>query len=117
MVRILSTPRMILVGFVMLAAALWQFLMPVGAAPPQQETYPGETPTVAPIGVLPEVATPEVTGTPEVIGTPTVPPATGGGMGGGNSQSAPLMAIGGAIALAAGAAVVWRIGSRPHRSS
>jgi len=113
MVRILSTPRMILVGFVMLAAALGLFLMPVGAAPPEQEpAYPGETP----IAVLPEVATPEVTGTPEVIGTPTVPPPTGAGTGGGDSRSAPLMAIGGAIALAAGAAVVWRIGSRPHRS-
>ena len=47
---------------------------------------------------------------------PAVPPSTGAGTGDGNSWSASLIAIGGAVALAAGAALVWGIGSRRHRS-
>lgn len=111
MVRILSTPGMIVVGVFMVAAALGLFSTSVGAAPPPQYPYPGERPAVTPTAVLPYVATPEVTG------TPAVPPPTGAGTGDGDSWSAPLIAIGSAIALAAGAAVVWRIGSRGHRSS
>jgi hypothetical protein len=57
-----------------------------------------------PTAVLPEV-------TP-----PAVPPPTGVGTGDGNSWSASLIAIGGAVALAAGAVLVWGMGSRRRRS-
>jgi len=116
MVRILLTPRMIVVASVMLAAALGLFLMSVGPAS-GQEPYPGETPTVEPTVVEPYVGTPEATATPEATGAPAVPPATGVGTSGGDSQSAPLIAIGSAIGLAAAAVLVWRIASRPHQSS
>ena len=53
---------------------------------------------------------------PEVI-PPAKPPPTGAGTGGGDSWSTPLIAIGSAIALAAGALSVWQIGSRRRRSS
>jgi uncharacterized protein HemX len=116
MVRTLLTPRLIVVALVTLAAALALFLMPVGAAPSGQEPYPGETPTVAPTAVEPYVGTPEATETPEGTGAPVVPPPTGAGTSAGNSQSAPLIAIWGAIGLAAGAVVVWRIATWSQRS-
>jgi hypothetical protein len=47
---------------------------------------------------------------------PAVPPSTGVGTGDGNSWSASLIAIGSAIALAAGAVLVWGIGSRRRPS-
>jgi len=193
---------MIIVVFVMLAAALVLFSMSVGAAPPQQEPYPtpcpcvvvvsaaetapsiGEcipitcrvtdadgapsvgvectmsilsqpgtdaalTPTSAmtdekgeaaaelcvgsapgpivvlaaagccqgqvqvtaqrPMAPLPMVATPEVPA--------KAPPPTGAATGGGDSWPTPLIAIFSAIALAAGAVLVWRIGSAQSRTS
>jgi hypothetical protein len=48
---------------------------------------------------------------------PSAPPATGLGAGDGSSWFAPIAAIWGAVALAAAAVVVWRIGSRRRRSS
>jgi hypothetical protein len=203
MVRILSTPRMILVGFVMLAAALGLFLMPVGATPPGQEPYPPPYPSPCPCAVVVSAgeAAPstgecipiicrvtDAAGAPAVeigctmsilsqpgtdaaltaasamtdekgeaaaelcVGSapgpivvvaeaeccqgqvqvvvqpptptavlpeltpPAVPPPTGVGTGEGNSWSAPLIAIGSAVALAAGAVLVWGIGSRWRRS-
>ena len=203
MVHIPSTPRMILVGFVMLAVALGLFLMPVGATPPGQEPYPPPYPSPCPCAVVVSAgeAAPstgecipiicrvtDAAGAPAVeiactmsilsqqgtdaaltpasamtdekgeaaaelcVGsapgpivvvaeaeccqgqvqvvvqapTPTAvlpeltPPAavppTGVGTGDGNSWSAPLIAIWGAVALAAGAVLVWGIGSRRHRS-
>jgi hypothetical protein len=203
MVHITSTPRMIVVGFVMLAVALGLFLMPVGATPPGQEPYPPPYPSPCPCAVVvsageaapstgecipiicrvtdaagasaveigctmsilsqPEtdaVLTPASAMTDEkgeaaaelcvgsapgpivvvaeaeccqgqvqvVVQPPTptavlpesTPPAavppTGVGTGDGNSWSAPLIAIWGAVALAAGAVLVWGIGSRRHRS-
>jgi hypothetical protein len=58
-----------------------------------------------PTAVLPEV------------GTPVVPPATGAGTGGDGSWPVWLIAICGAIALAAGSVFVWQIGSRRRPSS
>jgi hypothetical protein len=203
MVHIPSTPRMILVGFVMLAVALGLFLMSVGATPPGQEPYPPPYPSPCPCAVV--VSTGETApstgecipiicrvtdaaGAPAVevgctmsilsqpgtdatltaasamtnekgeaaaelcVGSapgpivvvaeaeccqgqvqvvvqpptptavlpeltpPAVPPSTGVGTGDGNSWSASLIAIGSAIALAAGAVLVWGIGSRRRRS-
>jgi hypothetical protein len=51
-VHIPSTPRMILIGFIMLAAALGLSLMPVGATPPGQEPYPPPYPSPCPCVVL-----------------------------------------------------------------
>jgi hypothetical protein len=48
---------------------------------------------------------------------PAAPPPTGLGADDGTSWFAPLIAIWGAVALAAAAVVVWQIGSRRHRSS
>ena len=62
-----------------------------------------------------EVTTLTSTGAPPA--TPAVPPATGAGTSGGNSSPASLIAICSAIAVAAGAVLVWRIGSRRRRSS
>jgi hypothetical protein len=203
MVHIPSTPRMILVGFVMLAVALGLFLMSVGATPPGQEPYPPPYPSPCPCAVV--VSTGETApstgecipiicrvtdaaGAPAVevgctmsilsqpgtdatltaasamtnekgeaaaelcVGSapgpivvvaeaeccqgqvqvvvqpptptavlpeltpPAVPPSTGVGTGDGNSWSASLIAIGSAIALAAGAVLVWGIGSRRRPS-
>lgn len=203
MVHIPSTPRMILVGFVMLAVALGLFLMSVGATPPGQEPYPPPYPSPCPCAVV--VSTGETApstgecipiicrvtdaaGAPAVevgctmsilsqpgtdatltaasamtnekgeaaaelcVGSapgpivvvaeaeccqgqvqvvvqpptptavlpeltpPAVPPSTGVGTGDGNSWSVSLIAIGSAIALAAGAVLVWGIGSRRRRS-
>lgn len=49
--------------------------------------------------------------------TPAALPATGTGTGGSDSWFSPLIAVWGAIALAAGAVLVWRIDSRRRRSS
>ena len=201
MVHIPSTPRMILIGFVMLAAALGLFLMPVGATPPGQEPYPPPYPSPCPCTVVvsageaapstgecipivcrvtdaedaPAVEvgctmsilsqpgtdaalTPASAVTDEkgeaaaelCVGSapgpivvlakadccqgqvqvtvqpptsvlpestpPAAPPSTGAGTGDGNSWSAPLIAIWGAVALAAGAVFVWGIGSRRRQS-
>ena len=51
------------------------------------------------------------------VTAPAAPPATGAGMGGGDSSSAPLIAIWGAIALAVGGVMVWRIGSGRRQRS
>jgi hypothetical protein len=48
---------------------------------------------------------------------PAAPPPTGLGPDDGSSWFAPLIAIWGAVALAAAAVVVWQIGSRRRRSS
>jgi len=64
-----------------------------------------------PTAVLPEEAA------PTVVVAPVAAPPTGAGTGGGDSWSAPLIAIWSATALAAGAVLVWRIGSRRRRSS
>jgi hypothetical protein len=52
MVPILSTLRMILIGFATLAAALGLFLMSVGASPPGQEPYPPPYPSPCPCAVV-----------------------------------------------------------------
>jgi len=199
MVRILSTPRMIIVGFVMVAAALGLFSISTAeGGPAQQPPYPTVCPCAAELSVAggtaltnecvsvtirttkdgnpnggvkckmsviaqpgtgayvdpTEVTTDEngvatvqlcagttagsivvkaktdccgsegqlevttATSTQETpLPTPKVPPATGVGTGGGNSSSMPLIAIWSAIAVAAGAVLVWRIGSRRRRSS
>ena len=203
MVHIPSTPRMIVVGFVMLAVALGLFLMPVGATPPGQEPYPPPYPSpcpcvvvvsageaapstgecipiicrvtdaagapaveigctmsilsqpgtdatltaasamtnekgevaaelcvgsaLGPIVVLAEaeccqgqvqvvVQPPTPTAVLPELTPPAVPPSTGAGTGDGNSWSASLIAIGSAVALAAGAVLVWGIGSWRRRS-
>lgn len=205
MVRILSTPRMIIVAFVMLAAALVLFSMSVGASPPQQDNGPvyqvaecavvvsvgeaasttgecilitcGVTDDAGPVaGIVCALSIPSQPGTdasltpasvttdekgegtaelcvggtagsitvladadcgqgqvqvavqrptavlpeeaaPTVVVAPVAAPPTGAGTGGGDSWSAPLIAIWSATALAAGAVLVWRIGSRRRRSS
>lgn len=202
MVPILSTLRMILIGFATLAAALGLFLMPAGAAPPPQEPYPAPYPSPCPCAVVvstgeaapstdecipitcqvtdgegaPAVGSEctmsilsqpgtDATLTPASVTTdekgegtaelcvgsapgpivvlaeaeccqgqlevtvqkptaslpestlPAKAPPTGAGTGGGNSWSAPLIAIWSGIALAAGAVLVWQIGSRRRRSS
>jgi hypothetical protein len=60
---------------------------------------------------------PAPSGTPPQPISPAAAPATGAGTGGGDSWAAPLIAIWSAIALAAGAVLVWRVGSRRRRSS
>jgi hypothetical protein len=198
MVRIRSTQRMIVVGLVMVAAALGLSSMSVGAEPARQAPYPPPCPcalvllsgeATATIGdcisitcrvtdgagspaagveckmsvlsqpgtgatLTPASATSDekgetsaqlcvgrAAGSIVVLGQteccqgqlevmaqlppplaqspqpPVVPPATGAGTGGGDSWSASLIAICGAIALAAGSVLVWQIGSRRRRSS
>lgn len=67
-------------------------------------------------GQVQVTAQPPTTALPEFTPPAALPP-TGVGTGDGNSWFAPLTAIWSAMALAAGAVLVWRIGGRRRRSS